>query len=171
MRNLLLNPFFCFLLIFSVQSCLIEPIPIQTLYYRYVGFDKGDLPVLKDEIVKLNQQNDYIVTADEALIPVKRDSLTDLSVLHPLHQYVHRLELYDQNEELEKGSVIIEIESASSTVKNTPSFIFRRYEIDENGELKLLFNFGEHPMVGVKNDMIFKKAEYLAEKFAQASFK
>jgi hypothetical protein len=146
-------------------------IKIQKYFYKYTGFENNEKTMeLLNEVKILHAQNDYIVTKNEQLIPWGRTEDISADTLHQLHQILHRLEPYDADANYKEGTYVIEIELLNSAKPKKPLFQFYRFTIGNNGEAKNELNFGEHE-IALNKDSWIENAPYLAEKFAQVSFK
>ncbi|MGB0431436.1 MAG: hypothetical protein ACPGLV_13250 [Bacteroidia bacterium] len=163
--------FYAMLMVCFINGCKPNTqVPYQQYYYQFIGFDSSvEFESLLKEISHLHSQNDYIVTKNEALIAWKRSLPVPLDTLHQLHQVIHRLDSAPDLLQLNNNEIVIQIALVKSAANKKLAFEFKRYRVN-NGALQQEFDFGVHTMPVSEKNML-NRVGYLAEKFAQVSFK
>ncbi|MFY0674060.1 MAG: hypothetical protein JXQ87_11670 [Bacteroidia bacterium] len=146
-------------------------IKIQSYFYKYIGFENSEnMQELLNEVKTFHAKNDYVVTKNEQLISWNRAAHISSDTLHQLHQILHRLEPFNPDKKYKPGTFIIEIELLNTAKIKKPLFEFTRFTMGENDKAEDELNFGQHE-IALSNDSWLANAPYLAEKFAQVSFK
>jgi hypothetical protein len=162
-----------FLLFLSLIGCdsKIDNKTIKIYQYQFEGFDKNEVAAqLLATMTKFYSANDFVITTNEELMAVERNSKINVDTLEKFHPYLHRIEIFDPEKKYKPGDVKIIVASLSGNDKWPKGFNFCRYTYSKYNKWEIQYDLGSHNMEGVPNEAE-KKTSFIIIEIARASFK